>query len=257
MYTLANHFNPRVNTFVLAKNYAYIRISDKHKQSARGQRDSIQRYSDNLGLVIDDWLEISLSGSKTSKEARGLIGIIEKMTPGDRLLVNDIERLGRDSVSDILEVITRILNVGAEIHFCLSKEVITPEHKNDMSMLFIQIGRAFAAQDFSKQRSEKAKAAAARRQRKGLPAGRAKGAIVRSRLDIFENQIIYWLTNGMSKAQASRNLCTPTATMHKWLDRRDELICLARDLKVWEPGMNIVEVKKAFKKVTKEQNDNM
>lgn len=241
----------------MAKNYAYTRISDKHKQNARGQRDSIQSYASDLGLIINDWLEIVLSGSKTSKAERGLIDLIEKLQPGDRLLVNDIERLGRDSVSDIVEVITRILNVGAEIHFCSSKQVITPKHKNDLGVIFMTIGAAFAAQKFSKERSEKAKAAAARRQRKGLPAGRAHGAIISSKLDIFENQIIFWLTTGVTKAQVSRNLCVLPATMHKWLDRRDELICLARDLKVWEKGMNIVDVKKALKKTIKEQNGKM
>jgi len=231
----------------LAKNYAYTRISDKHKQNARAQRDSIKSYASKLGLYIDSWLEIQLSGASTTKHERGLIDLIEKLKPGDRLLVNDIDRLGRDSVSDLLEVITRILNIGASIHFCLGGEVITPDHKNDMSILLIMMGKAFASQDFSKQRSLKAKAAAKIRKGKGLPTGRAKGAIVSSRLDIFENQILLWLYNGVSKAKCARNLNTQPATLHKWLDRRDEIICLARDLGVYDNEMNIVQVKKAIK----------
>jgi len=231
----------------VAKNYAYTRVSDKHKQNARAQRDSINVYASNLGLYIDSWLEIQLSGASTSKHERGLIGLIEKLTSGDRLLVNDIERLGRDSVSDLLEVITRILNIGASIHFCLGGEVITPDHKNDMSMLFIIMGKAFASQDFSKQRSLKAKAAVKRRKGKGLPVGRAKGAIISSRLDIFENQILLWLYNGVTKVKCAHNVNTLPATLHKWLDRRDELICLARDLGIYDKEMNIVQVKKAIK----------
>ena len=222
-------------------------MSDKFKQNARAQRDSIESYASKLGLYIDAWLEIQLSGATTSKHERGLIDLIEKLKPGDRLLVNDIERLGRDSVSDLLEVITRVLNVGASLHFCLGGEVITPDHKNDMSMLLIMMGKAFASQDFSKQRSLKAKAAAKRRQRKGLPAGRPPGAIIRSQLDIFENQILLWLYHGVSKAKCARNLNTAPATLHKWLDRRDELICLARDLKIYNNEMNITQVKKAIK----------
>ena len=121
----------------MPKNYAYVRVSDPSKQDDRAQRERIADYAAGLGLHIDEWLVFNLSGSKTTKKARGLIALIDRLKSGDRLLVNDIERLGRDTISDIIEVITRIINQDAEIHFCLSGETMTPDHKNDLSVFFM------------------------------------------------------------------------------------------------------------------------
>ena len=231
----------------MAKNYAYIRISDVHKQDATGQRDKINRYAQTHGLFIYKWYEYNLSGSQTNKTQRGLIELIERLTPGDRLLVNDIERLGRDSISDIMEVLTRIINAGAEIHFCMNGDTLTPSHKNDVGQFFIQIGRAFAAQDFSKQRSLKAKAAAARRQEHNLPAGRATGAIIKSKLDKVENQILFWLSQDVFKNEIARRCGVSNTALIKWLDRRDELICQARERGLYENGLSLSEIKKRLK----------
>jgi hypothetical protein len=232
----------------LAKNYSYTRVSDKHKQTSIAQHKIINKYASDLGLIINETLDIQMSGSNTNKEERGLISLIEKMKCGDRLLVSDIERLGRDSVSDIFEIITRVINIGASIHFCLPGEKITPDHKNDLAIIFTTIGKAFASQDFSKQRSLKASAAAKRRQERGLSAGRSKGAVIKSKLDPHEKQIIFWLHQDMSKAAIAKRLNVASSTFHLWLDRRDTLICLARDLNLYDNSMSIADVKEVIKR---------
>tara|TARA_B100000700_G_scaffold329857_1_gene453280 strand:+ start:7374 stop:8078 length:705 start_codon:yes stop_codon:yes gene_type:complete len=231
----------------VAKNYAYIRISDARKQHSKGQRHNISQYAQKHGFFIYKWYEYNLSGASTNKTQRGLIDLIERLAPGDRVLVNDIERLGRDSISDIMEVTTRIINAGAELHFCLTGDTLTPSHKNDVGQFFIQIGRAFAAQDFSKQRSLKAKAAAANRKANNLPAGRARGAIVKSRLDTSENQILFWLSQDVFKSEIARRLNVSSTALIKWLDRRDELICQARERGLYESGLSIGEIKRRLK----------
>lgn len=235
----------------MAKNYAYTRVSDKHKQNSKAQSKIIKKYAEDLGLIINETLDIQMSGSNTNKEERGLIALIEKLKSGDRLLVSDIERLGRDSVSDIFEIITRVINIGASIHFCLPCEKITPDHKNDLAMIFTTIGKAFASQDFSKQRSLKASSAAKRRQQQGLSAGRSKGAVIKSKLNPHEKQIIFWLHQDMSKAAIAKRLNVASSTFHLWLDRRDELICLARDLNIYDISMSISEVKDTIKRHNK------
>lgn len=124
---------------------------------------------------------------------------------------------------------------------------MTPDHKNDLSVFFISIGRAFAAQDFAKQRSLKAKAAAVRRQRQGLPAGRAPGAIVKSKLDDHETRILFWLSQEISKSEIARRLAVSTPALTKWLDRRDQLICDARSHNIFEKGMALKEIKQRLK----------
>lgn len=232
----------------MSKNYAYIRISDNNKQDAKGQRDRISKYADENGLLVSKWFEYELSGSKTSKTERGLIELIEKLKKGDRVLVNDIERLGRDSISDILEVITRIINNECEIHFCLSGDVLAPKHKNDLATFFITMGRAFAATEYSKERSLKAKAAAERRKLQNLPTGRPAGTIVKSKLDKHESVILFWLSQDVPKYEIANRQGVAASTLDKWLSRRDELICQARECGIYEKGMGLSEIKKALKR---------
>ncbi|MCG7551591.1 recombinase family protein [Pseudoalteromonas sp. Of7M-16] len=239
----------------MAKNYAYVRISDNKKQDSKGQIDRINKYAEDNGLYINKWYQYELSGSKTTKVERGLVDLIERLTPGDRVLVNDIERFGRDAISEILEVITRILNAGAELHFCLNGEVLSGKHRTDPIAFYIAVGKAFAAQDFSTQRSMKAKAAAQRRKRHNLPIGRPPGTIVKSRLDDSESRILFWLSQEVTKSEIARREGVAISTLDKWLYRRDELICMARDLGVFKKGMNICQIKKELKLKTKNSNE--
>jgi DNA invertase Pin-like site-specific DNA recombinase len=90
---------------------AYLRVSTE-KQFLENQREEIVRFAERNGMSIDKWYTETVSGSVSSKE-RKLSGVLDKMRPGDSLIVTEISRLSRT----LLEIMT-ILNS------CIKKGVI-------------------------------------------------------------------------------------------------------------------------------------
>lgn len=82
---------------------AYLRVSTE-KQFLENQREEIVRFAERNGMSIDKWYTETVSGSVSSKE-RKLSGVLDKMRPGDSLIVTEISRLSRT----LLEIMT-ILN---------------------------------------------------------------------------------------------------------------------------------------------------
>ena len=90
---------------------AYLRVSTE-KQFLENQQEEIIRFAEKNGLNIDRWYMETVSGKVSTKE-RKLSGLLEKMKPGDSLIVTEISRLSRT----LLEIMT-ILNS------CIKKKVV-------------------------------------------------------------------------------------------------------------------------------------
>jgi DNA invertase Pin-like site-specific DNA recombinase len=206
--------------------YAYIRVSDAHKQSSSTQRHIINDYAVSNNMKVDLWSEFHLSGSTTNQKERGIESLLSKLSPGDKVLVSDVARLGRDDIHSLVRVITTITTEGAEVHFCYSKNKICPDDKNDLAKMFIIIGEAFAAVKFSEERSQKAKAACGRRNTEGLHNGRKKGAVIKSKLDKHVAMIKDRLDNGIKKTALLKELkdkhgCSVSRSrFYSWLEQR-------------------------------------
>lgn len=206
--------------------YAYIRVSDAHKQSSSTQRHVISEYATANNMTISKWYEFELSGSKTNRQERGIESLLSELRPRDKVLVSDVARLGRDNIHSLTRVITTITTEDAELHFCLSNTKILPEDKNDLAKIFMAIGEAYAAVKFAEERSLKAKAACKRRSESGLQNGRKPGAIIRSKLDNHVALIKDRIDAGTSKAAILRELkdkhdCSVSRSrFYSWLDQR-------------------------------------
>jgi DNA invertase Pin-like site-specific DNA recombinase len=229
-------------------NIAYIRISDPHKQDPATQRQRISDYAIANNIIITRWVESDLSGSKTTKSARGITEMLGVLKEGDNLIISDIDRLGRDSISDIIETVTRLINNGITLHLAYGNQQICPADKNDLAKIFITIGDAYAAVRFAKERSQKAKAAAERRLTAGLLNGRRPGAIVVSKLDQHEKTIVLMRSEGASEYAISEALAVDRLTLRRWQKRRSELIDKAKEISIWQPGMTISDIKERLKK---------
>lgn len=229
-------------------NIAYIRISDPHKQDPQTQRQRISDYAIANGIIISRLVESDLSGSKTTKTARGITEMLGVLKDGDNLIISDIDRLGRDSISDIIETVTRLINNGITLHLAYGNQQICPADKNDLAKIFITIGDAYAAVRFAKERAQKAKAAAQRRAAAGLSNGRKHGAIVTSKLDAHEPTIVLMRAEGVSEYVIAEQLNVDRLTLRRWQARRSELIDRAKKSQLWQPGMTITELKERLKK---------
>lgn len=237
----------------MPNTYAYVRVSDENRQDNATQKSRISDYAAEQRIIIKRWFEIGASGSKAGREQRGINSLFEILKPGDQLIISDIARLGRDSLSDTIEIITRLINNDITLHLAYSNQTIAPADRNDLPKIFIAIGEAYAAVQGAKERSQKAKAAIERRRKSGLPVGLPKGTIVKSRLDALEPVIINLLNQQYSEYYIAEHVRSHRHTLRNWLKRRDELIKEAKHTGCWQAQMSISDIKQALKRRPKTQ----
>ena len=90
--------------------YGYIRVSTD-TQTVENQRYEIERFAQKESIVVDDWIEETISGAKIySKRALGKL--LKRAQKGDLIIASEISRLGRS-----LFMVMEILNI------CMTKEV--------------------------------------------------------------------------------------------------------------------------------------
>lgn len=91
---------------------AYLRVSTE-KQFLENQQEEIIRFAEKNGLNIDRWYMETVSGKVSTKE-RKLSGLLEKMKPGDSLIVTEISRLSR-TLLEIMTILNSCINPLAEL----------------------------------------------------------------------------------------------------------------------------------------------
>lgn len=89
--------------------YGYIRVSTD-KQTVENQRFEINRFCEKEKLLIDGWIEETISGTKNYNK-RELGKLLQKVSKGDLIISAELSRLGRN-----LFMIMEILNI------CMTKE---------------------------------------------------------------------------------------------------------------------------------------
>ena len=89
--------------------YGYIRVSSD-KQTVENQRFEINNFCKCNKLVIDDWIEETISGTKNYTK-RQLGRLLRKVRKDDIIICSELSRLGRN-----LFMIMEILNI------CMTKE---------------------------------------------------------------------------------------------------------------------------------------
>ena len=90
--------------------YGYIRVSTD-KQTVDHQRYEINQFCDRQEMVIEKWIEETISGTK-NVEDRKLGKLLKRMKKGDILICSELSRLGRN-----LLMIMGILNE------CMNKDI--------------------------------------------------------------------------------------------------------------------------------------
>ncbi len=84
----------------MAQTLAYIRASTD-KQDIQNQRLQVLEYANSHQLQVDDFIQITISSRKTTKQRR-IDELLAKLNDSDTLIVTELSRLGRSTV----EVIT-------------------------------------------------------------------------------------------------------------------------------------------------------
>ena len=149
--------------------YGYIRVSSD-KQTVENQRFEIMNFCDRHQLVIDDWIEETISGTKAYNK-RQLGRLLRKVGKDDIIICSELSRLGRN-----LFMIMEILNI------CMTKEcrvwTIKDNYRlgDDIQSKVLAFAFGLSAEIERNLISQRTKEALARKRAEGVVLGRPKGA---------------------------------------------------------------------------------
>ena len=182
------------------KTIAYIRASTD-KQDINNQRLEILEYARKHKLRVDEFLQITVSSRKTSKQRR-IDELTEKLHAGDTLIATELSRLGR-STAEVIGLINQLLE--KEVRVILIKQKPDVDKQDMASKIIITLFSLFAEleRDLISLRTKEALAA---KKAQGIQLGKPKGVIQASMYDKDLDRIKYWLSLGVSARQVSRNL---------------------------------------------------
>jgi len=148
--------------------YGYIRVSTD-RQTVENQRFELNQFCDKQVLVVDKWIEETISGSKNLKD-RKLGKLLKKMKKGDILICSELSRLGRN-----LLMIMGILNE------CMNRDVqvwtIKDNYRlgSDINSKVLAFAFGLSAEIERNLISQRTKEALARKRAEGVILGRPKG----------------------------------------------------------------------------------
>src|ERR1700686_1364264 len=144
---------------------AYLRVSTG-TQDLANQKLAILEYARRKKFPINEFVEVQISSRKKPHQ-RGIDGMLERLAPGDRLIVSELSRLGR-SLGQVIHIVDEL--VKRKIRFTAIKESIHFEGKQDLqTKVMVALFGLFA---------EVERDLISERTREGLASARAKGRLL-------------------------------------------------------------------------------
>ena len=178
--------------------YGYIRVSTD-KQTIENQRYEINQFCDRQEMVIEKWIEETISGAK-NVEDRKLGKLLKRMKKGDILICSELSRLGRN-----LLMIMGILNE------CMNKDIqvwtIKDNYRlgSDINSKVLAFAFGLSAEIERNLISQRTKEALARKRAEGVVLGRPKGRkSVKTKLTGQEQKIKELLSKKVSNSAIVR-----------------------------------------------------
>ena len=176
----------------MSKTIAYLRAST-NKQDLNNQKLEIFEFAKKHKLEIDDFIQMTISSRKTTKERR-IDEMISVLNDADTLIVTELSRLGRSTaeviglVNELIKKHVRVIAIkqGLDIkqHDMNSKVMIT------LFSLFSELERDII--------SLRTKEALTNKKAQGIRLGKPKGTIQKSKFDKDIDKIKELLQLGLS-----------------------------------------------------------
>lgn len=195
--------------------YGYIRVSTD-RQTVENQRFEINQFCDKNVMVVDKWIEETISGIKTIQE-RKLGKLLKKMKRDDILICSELSRLGRN-----LLMIMGILNE------CMSRDIqvwtIKDNYRlgSDINSKVLAFAFGLSAEIERNLISQRTKEALVRKRAEGVILGRPRGSKSKvKKLTGKEAEIKNLLDKKVSKSAISRILGVHRLTVSAFLKDND------------------------------------
>ena len=184
----------------MGKTIAYLRASSD-KQDLSHQKLEILEFARSQGLHVDEYIEITISSRKTSKQRR-IDELVQMLNETDALIVTELSRLGR-STAEVIAIVNAL--VDRNIRLIMIKQNLDI-HRQDMnSKIMITLFSLFAEleRDMISQRTKEALAA---KKTQGQTLGKPKGTLQKSKFDNEVARIKELLGHGLSVRKIAKLL---------------------------------------------------
>ncbi|MDI9540237.1 MAG: master DNA invertase Mpi family serine-type recombinase [Bacillota bacterium] len=195
--------------------YGYIRVSTD-KQTVENQRFEINNFCNERGLIVNAWIEETISGTKKVDE-RKLGKLLNKLKRNDILICAEISRLGRN-----MFMIMSILN------YCMENGIkvwtIKDNYRlgDDLTSKVLAFAFGLSAEIERNLISQRTKEALARKKSEGIILGRPKGKkSSKYKLTGKEKMIIDLLNKGLSKTSISKILKVNRNTLTNYIKKNN------------------------------------
>lgn len=193
--------------------YGYIRVSTD-KQTVENQRFEINNFCQRQELVINGWIEETISGMKNYNK-RALGKLLDKVSKGDMIICAELSRLGRN-----LFMIMEILNI------CMTKEckvwTIKDNYRlgEDIQSKVLAFAFGLSAEIERNLISQRTKEALAKRKADGVILGRPKGRKTSPEKHKLAKKTILireLLSNGISQRQIAKICKVDRNTLYRFM----------------------------------------
>jgi DNA invertase Pin-like site-specific DNA recombinase len=180
--------------------YGYIRVSTD-KQTVENQRFEINQFCDKNIMVVDMWIEETISGTKIVQE-RKLGELLKKMRKDDVLICSELSRLGRNLLM-IMGILNECMNRAIQVW------TIKDNYRlgSDINSKVLAFAFGLSAEIERSLISQRTKEALARKRAEGVVLGRPKGSKSKvKKLTGKEAEIKALLDKEVSKSAIARIL---------------------------------------------------
>lgn len=191
---------------------AYLRVSTE-KQFLENQKEEILRFATKKGLNINKWYMETVSGKVSSKD-RKLDELLNKMNPGDCLIVTEISRLSR-TLLEVMNILNSCIKKGVVLYSTKEGYVF----QDDINSKVLGFAFGLMAEIERNLISMRTKEALARRKNEGKQLGRRKGDMPKMNiLKKNKKQLVKDYEQGTSCAALARQMGVSRTTMSRFLN---------------------------------------
>lgn len=194
--------------------YGYIRVSSD-KQTTDNQKFEINQYAAKNSLVIDGYIEETISGTKTP-DKRKLGKLLDIVQSGDTIICSEISRLGR-SLYMIMDILALCMNKGVTIITIKDNFVL----RDDIQSKVLAFAFGLSAEIERSLLSTRTREALALRKAQGIKLGRPKGALGHNtKLTPHEAVIRTLIEQDNTYAEVARLFHVDLSTLKRFCDSR-------------------------------------
>ncbi len=193
--------------------YGYIRVSS-NKQTVENQRFEINSFCAREKLVINGWIEETISGTRTYSK-RQLGKLLKRVHKGDIIICAELSRLGRNLFM-IMEILGICMRKGCHVWSIKDNYRLGDE----ISSKVLAFAFGLSAEIERNLISMRTKEALARKKAEGVRLGRPKGkpnAPEKHKLYKKKNYIKTQLRNGISQTQIAASCNVDRKTLSRFI----------------------------------------